>query len=140
MRPVVLEDDFGKNDVFREFRFGGRVENYNGGGGKGKEVSNGCDENGQPCDRDGLAAVQVEVEPAGAVGPYEFVVGTREVVDVCDREHTVTLVAVLGNVLSDYDMVRMQVVVGERRALLRKPRHRFCQLQTVVRLNLYNRK
>jgi len=140
MRPVVLENDFGKNDVFREFRFGGRVENYNGGGGEGKKASNGCDENGQQCDRDGLAAVQIEVEPAGAVGSYEFVVGTREVVDVCDREHTVTLVAVLGNVLSNYDMVRMQVVVGERRALLRKPRHRFCQLQTVVRLNLYNRK
>ena len=56
MRPVVLENDFGKDNVFREFRFGGRVENYNGGGGEGKETSNGCDETGRLVGRDGAAA------------------------------------------------------------------------------------
>ena len=85
-----------------------------------------------------IAAVQIEVQPAGAIRPYELVTRSAgEIVHVGTGEDTITFVTVLAYVFRNYDMVGVVVVESESRALLRKPRHPFYLDKLVFALTLF---
>ena len=67
------------------------------------------------------APVQVEVQPTNGVGPDELVVRPAKIINVATWDHTVPLVAVTADVLSNNNVVCVGIVIREGGALLGEP-------------------